>query len=54
MYSIIQLCDKAYKVRYVSNNLEEIYKNYEILDSIMDLTMTNLVPILAHHLPFRH
>ena len=34
MYSIIQLCDKGYKVRYASNNLEEIYKNYEVLDSI--------------------
>ena len=34
MYSIIQLCNKGYKVRYATNNLEEIYKNYEILDSI--------------------
>ena len=34
MYAIIQLYDKGYKVRYASNNLEEIYKKYEVLNSI--------------------
>ena len=34
MYSIVQLCEKGYKVRYASNNLEEIYKNYDILIKI--------------------
>lgn len=28
MYLIVQLCEKGYKVRYASNNLEEIYKNF--------------------------
>ena len=43
MYSIIQLCDKGYKVRYASNNLEEIYKNYEILDSIDEKNTLRIV-----------
>ena len=34
MYLIVQLCEKGYKVRYASNNLEEIYKNYDILIKI--------------------
>ena len=34
MYSIIQLCEKGYKVRYASNNLEEIYKVYNKLITI--------------------
>ena len=34
MYSIVQLCEKGYKVRYASNNLEEIYKNYNKLITI--------------------
>ena len=32
MYSIIQIYDKGYKVRYISNNMEEIQKKYEILN----------------------
>ena len=34
MYSIVQLYEKGYKVRYASNNLEEIYKNYNKLTTI--------------------
>jgi len=34
MYLIIQFYEKVYKVRYASNNLEEIYKNYDILIKI--------------------
>ena len=34
MYLIVQLYEKRYKVRYASNNLEEIYKNYDILITI--------------------
>lgn len=34
MYSIVQICEKGYKVRYASNNLEEIYKNYNKLITI--------------------
>ena len=34
MYLIVQLCENGYKVRYASNDLEEIYKNYDILIKI--------------------
>jgi len=34
MYSIIEICEKGCKVRYASNDLEEIYKKYTILNSI--------------------
>lgn len=34
MYSIVELCEKGYKVRYASNNLEEIYKIYDKLITI--------------------
>jgi len=34
MYSIVQLCEKGYKIRYASNNLEEIYKIYNKLTTI--------------------
>lgn len=38
MYSIVQLCAKGKKIRYASNNLEEIYKIYNhkyIFDSFV-------------------
>ena len=34
MYLIVQLYEKGYKVRYASNNLEKMYKNYDILIKI--------------------
>ena len=35
MYSIIQLYDKGYKVRYASDNLEEINEKYQQFKSII-------------------
>lgn len=32
MYSIIEICKKGYKVRYASNDLEQIHKKYKILN----------------------
>jgi len=34
MYSIVELYEKGYKVRYASNNLKEIYKIYNKLTTI--------------------
>tara|TARA_Y100000768_G_C23990603_1_gene692344 strand:+ start:530 stop:721 length:192 start_codon:yes stop_codon:yes gene_type:complete len=35
MYSILQLYDKGYKVRYTSDNLEEINEKYQQFKSII-------------------
>jgi hypothetical protein len=37
MYSIIELCDKGYKVRWATKNLEEIYKYYLKLSSVDEI-----------------
>ena len=35
MYSIIHLYDNGYKVRYASNNINDIYEKYQKLNSII-------------------
>jgi hypothetical protein len=37
MYSIIELVDKGYKIRFFSENLEDIYKHYKYLLSIYEI-----------------